>query len=55
MREVFTKRINNLFVFLDFAIYNCRRGGARTMTKERAAEECKKRINTQVSIYLEKR
>jgi len=26
MREVFTKRINNLFVFLDFAIYNCRRG-----------------------------
>ena len=27
----------------------------RTMTKEWAAEECKKRINTQVSIYLEKR
>ena len=26
MREVFTKRINNLFVFLDFAIYNCRKG-----------------------------
>ena len=26
MREVFTKRINNLFVFLDFAIYNCWKG-----------------------------
>ena len=51
MREVFTKRINNLFVFLDFAIYNCRRGGRERWQKSGRQKNAKS-VSTRRFQYI---